>query len=254
MWIVRLALRRQYTFIVMALLILILGAVTISRTPTDVFPSIDIPVVSVIWSYAGISPEDMAKRVTTISERAATTTVADIEHIESQSMPGITRYQVLLPARSGESRSRRRPVDGDHARPLLRIVSALVPRHRSDHRLQALPACPILQLGCGRQLAMSETQIYDNGTNFVRTQLATDSRARRLRSPYGGKSRQIMVDLDIPALQAKGLSPNDVNNAINSTEPRFFPLERQRSGQDGNTTSFLNGSPNVIDRPQQPAN
>src|ERR1041384_5464827 len=90
MWIVQLALRRPYTFIVMALLIVILGVFTIQRTPTDVFPVIDVPVVSVIWSDNGISPDDMAKRITTISERAATTTVADIEHIESQSMPGIT--------------------------------------------------------------------------------------------------------------------------------------------------------------------
>src|SRR5580700_7696354 len=90
MWIVRLALRRQYTFIVMALLILILGFVTIERTPTDIFPTIDIPVVSMIWSYGGMPPSDMEKRITTISERAATTTVSNLEHIESQSMPGVS--------------------------------------------------------------------------------------------------------------------------------------------------------------------
>src|SRR5277367_4986877 len=89
MWIVKLALRRPYTFIVMAMLILILGIVTIQRTPTDVFPTIDIPVVSVIWSYGGISPDEMEKRIVTISERAATTTVNDIEHIESSSLPGV---------------------------------------------------------------------------------------------------------------------------------------------------------------------
>ena len=237
MWIVRLALRRQYTFIVMALLILILGAVTISRTPTDIFPSIDIPVVSVIWSYGGISPEDMAKRITTISERAATTTVADIEHIESSSLPGITvikfyfqpgaRVDAGVAQLTSISQTLLRALPPGTTPPLIIRYSA--------------SSVPVLQIGVSSE-KLSETQLYDYGSFFVRTQLATIQGAA-VPLPYGGKSRQIMVDLDLQALQAKGLSPMDVNNAI-SAQNLLLPTGTAKIGTIEYNV-FLNSSPSV---------
>src|SRR5579871_1858031 len=200
MWIVQLALRRPYTFVVMAVLILILGVVTIQRTPTDIFPVIDIPVVSVIWSYGGISPDDMEKRIATISERAATTTVADIEHIESQSLPGLTvikfYFQPGAKVEAGVAQLT------SIMQTILRVMPPgitppLIIRYSAS-------SVPILQLGVGSK-SLSEQQLYDYGLNFVRTQLATVQGAS-IPLPYGGKARQIMVDLDMQALQSKGMS------------------------------------------------
>jgi len=223
----------------MALLIMVMGAFTVSRTPTDVFPSINIPVVTVIWSYNGFSPDDMAKRICTISERAATTTVSDIEHIESQSMPGISvikfYFQPTAKVELGVAQ-------------LTSIMQTL---------LRAFPAgttppliiqssassVPILQLGLGGK-GMSETQLYDAGTNFVRTQLATIQGAS-IATPYGGKPRQVMVDLDIPALQSKGLSPLDVSNAI-SLQNLILPSGTEKLGSK-EVNVVLNGSPNAIE-------
>ncbi len=210
MWIVQLALRRPYTFIVMALLILIMGVVTIQRTPTDVFPNIDIPVVTVIWTYAGVSPEDMEKRIVTISERAATTTVADIEHIESQSLPGICviRFYFQPGAKVEAGVAQLTSINSTILRVLPPgITPPLIIRYSAS-------SVPVLQMGVGSK-TLSEQQLYDYSTNFVRTQLATVQGAS-IPLPYGGKPRQIMVDLDPQAMQAKGLSGVDVANAINA--------------------------------------
>ena len=210
MWIVQLALRRPYTFIVMALLIVIMGIVTIQRTPTDVFPNIDIPVVSVIWTYAGVSPDDMEKRIVTISERAATTTVADIEHIESSSLPGVSviRFYFQPGAKVEAGVAQLTSINGTILRILPPgITPPLIIRYSAS-------SVPVLQMGVGSK-TLSEQQLYDYGTNFVRTQLATVQGAS-IPTPYGGKPRQIMVDLDPQALQAKGLSGVDVANAINA--------------------------------------
>lgn len=237
MWIVRLALRRQYTFIVMSLLILILGIVTIERTPTDIFPNIDIPVVSMIWSYGGISPDDMAKRITTISERAATTTVADIEHIESQSMSGVTVIKFFFqPGAKVEAGVAQLT---SISNTLLRILPPgttppLIIRYSAS-------SVPVLQLGLTSK-TLSETQMNDLGTNFVRTQLSTVQGAS-VPPPYGGKSRQIMVDLDPQALQAKGLSPIDVSSAI-SAQNLILPTGTAKIGEREYNV-FLNSSPNV---------
>ena len=237
MWIVRLALRRQYTFIVMALLILILGGVTISRTPTDVFPNIDIPIVTQIWTYTGISPDDMAKRITTISERAATTTVGDLEHIESQSMPGVTviKYFFQPGAKIEAGVAELTSI----SQTLLRIMPPgmtppLIIRYSAS-------SVPILQLGLSSK-TLSETQLYDLGTQFLRTQLATVQGAS-VPTPYGGKSRQIMVDLDLPALQAKGLSPVDVSNAL-SAQNLILPGGTEKIGKREYNV-FLNSSPDA---------
>ena len=206
MWIVQLALRRPYTFIVMALVIVILGITTIQRTPTDVFPVIDIPVVSVIWSYGGISPEDMEKRICMISERAATTTVANIEHIESQSIPGVTviKFYFQPGAKVEAGVAQLTSIN----QTILRI---LPPGTMPPLILQfSASSVPIVQLGLSSK-TLSEQQLYDSGLNFIRTQLATVQGAS-IPLPYGGKARQIMVDLDIPALQSKGLTPIDAHS------------------------------------------
>jgi len=237
MWIVKLALQRKYTFIVMSIIILILGVVTIEKTPTDVFPNIDIPVVSMIYAYNGISPPDMEKRITTITERAATTTVADLEHIESQSLPGVTVIKFFFqPGAKVEAGVAQLT---SISQTLLRIMppgttAPLIVRYSAS-------SVPILQLGLNSK-TLSETQLSDFGTNVIRTQLATVQGAS-VPSPFGGKSRQIMVDLDIPSLQAKGLSPIEVSNAINA-QNLMLPSGTAKFGSR-EYSIFLNSSPDV---------
>ena len=238
MWIVQLALRRPYTFVVMAILILLLGIVTVQRAPTDVFPTIDIPVVSVIWSYSGISPDDMEKRIVTVSERAATTTVNDIEHIESQSLPGVSvikfYFQPGAKVEAGVAQLT------SITQTILRVLPPgitppLIIRYSAS-------SVPILQLGLSSK-TLSEQQLYDNGTNFVRTGLSAVQGAS-IPLPYGGKPRQIMVDLDMQALVAKGLSPIDVSNAINAQNLILPAGTAKMGGSEYNVR--LNSSPDAI--------
>jgi multidrug efflux pump subunit AcrB len=208
MWIVRLALRRPYTFAVFALLLLILGPLSILNTPTDIFPNIDIPVVSIVWQYTGLSAVDMANRIVTQTERTLTTTVDNIDHIESQSLVGVAVVKVYF-------------------QPHVNIATAIAQITAvSQTQLRFLPqgttpplvitytasSVPILQLGLSGE-GLSEQQLNDFGLNFIRTQLATIEGAAS-PFPYGGKQRQVQVDLNLSALQARGLSPNDVVNAI----------------------------------------
>ncbi len=210
MWIVRLALRRPYTFAVFAFLILLLGVFSIVSMPTDIFPNIDIPVVTVVWQYAGLSAQEMSTRIVFNSERGMTTTVNDIEHIESQSLNGIAIIKIFF-------------------QPHVNIGSAVAQvTSISQVQLRQLPpgttppfiiqynasSVPVLQLGLSGQ-GLNEQQLNDLGQNAIRTQLATIEGAQT-PFPYGGKQRQIQVDLDLHALQAKGLSPVDVVNAINA--------------------------------------
>src|SRR5450755_2540581 len=208
MWIVRLALRRPYTFVVVALVILILGPLTILRTPTDIFPNINIPVVSVIWFYGGLSAPEMSNRMISGFERGLTTTVNDIEHIESQTLAGISVVKIFF--RQGAS------IDAAVAQ-----VTAI-----SQTNIRSMPpgtvpplviaynasTVPVLQLALSGQ-GLSEQQLFDLGNSFIRSQLATVQGAA-IPFPYGGKQRQIQVDLDLSALQANGLAPVDVVNAI----------------------------------------
>jgi CzcA family heavy metal efflux pump len=210
MWIVALALRRPYTFIVMALVIIILTPITILRTPTDIFPSIDIPVVSVVWFYSGLSPQDMADRIVANSERGITTTVNDIEHMESQSVYGLGVIKVFF-----------RP--GTNVQGAIAQITAI-----AQTTVRSLPpgttppliisysasTTPIIQLGLSSK-TLPEQQLFDLGQNFLRNFLATVPGAAT-PYPYGGKIRQIQVDLDLPKLQAYGLSPNDIVNAVNA--------------------------------------
>src|SRR5271154_2884888 len=210
MWIVRLALRRPYTFVVMSILLLILGPVSILRTPTDIFPNIDIPVVSVIWNYTGLSPEEMSNRIIFQYERVLTTTVNDIEHIESQSLNGIGIVKIFFHpgVQIGNAVAQVTAI----SQTLLRQLPAgttppLVIQYNAS-------SVPILQLALSGQ-GLSEQQLGDIGFNFVLPRLVSVPGAA-IPYPYGGKQRQVQVDLDTNALQAKGLSPLDVVNAINN--------------------------------------
>ena len=210
MWIVRLALRRPYTFAVFALLILILGAYSIASMPTDIFPNIDIPVVTVVWNYTGLSAQEMSTRVVFNSERGVTTTVNDVEHIESQSLNGIGVIKIYF-------------------QPHVNVANAVAQVTAiSQVQLRSLPpgttppfiiqynasSVPVLMLGLSGT-GLSEQQLNDLATNTIRTQMATVEGAQT-PFPYGGKQRQIQVDIDPKALQAQGLSPADVVNAVSA--------------------------------------
>jgi multidrug efflux pump subunit AcrB len=208
MWIVRLALRRPYTFVIMAIFIAILGGVAIVTMPVDIFPYIDIPVVSVIWQYNGLSPEEMEKRVVSVFERTVTTTVNDIEHMESQAYSGISITRIYFQPN----------VKIDMAVAQVTAISQTLLRTFPPGMFPPgilkfdASSVPILQLGLGSD-SLSEQQLFDYGQNFIRTQLST-VRGISVMLPQGGKQRQIMVDLDPDELYAKQVSPADVSNAL----------------------------------------
>jgi multidrug efflux pump subunit AcrB len=238
MWIVRLALRRPYTFTVMAILIVLMGIVTISRMATDIFPKIDIPVVSVIWSFPGVAPEEMEKRFVTVTERAMTTTVNDIEHIESQSYNGVSVIKVFF--HEGAKVEAGVAQITSITQTLLRI---LPPGTTPPLILQySASNVPILQLGLTSK-TLSEQDLYDLGLNFIRTQLATVQGAQ-VPLPYGGKSRQVMVDIDPEKLFGKGLSPADVSNALNAQNV-ILPAGTEKIG-DREYNVRLNSSPELL--------
>jgi len=238
MWIVRLALRRPYTFTVMAILVVLMGIVTITRMATDIFPKIDIPVVSVIWSFPGVAPEEMEKRFVTVTERAMTTTVNDIEHIESQSYNGVSVIKVFF--HEGAKVEAGVAQITSITQTLLRI---LPPGTTPPLILQySASNVPILQLGLTSK-TLSEQDLYDLGLNFIRTQLATVQGAQ-VPLPYGGKSRQVMVDIDPQKLFGKGLSPADVSSALNAQNV-ILPAGTQKIG-DREYNVRLNSSPELL--------
>jgi CzcA family heavy metal efflux pump len=209
MWIVRLALRRPYTFIVAAILLLILGVFSILRTPTDIFPNINIPVVSVLWNYNGLSPEEVSNRIIFQYERFLTTTVNNIEHVESQSWNGRGIVKVFFQpgVNIGNAVAQVTSVSQTaiHSMPPGTLPPLVIQYNASS--------VPILQLGLSGE-GLSEQQLWDLGLNFLRTDLVTIN-GIAIPYPYGGKQRQVEVDLNPQELQAKGLSPADVVNAIN---------------------------------------
>jgi multidrug efflux pump subunit AcrB len=210
MWIVRLALRRPYTFIVLAILLFILGPIAIMRTPTDIFPNINIPVVSIVWSYNGFSAEDMANRITSNYERALTSDVDDIEHIESQSLNGVSVVKIFF--HPGADINRAIAEAASNSASILRVLPpGTLPPNIITYNASTVP---ILQLGLSSD-TLPEQTLYDLGNSFIRTQLATVQGAA-VPLPFGGKIRQIMVNIDPAALQAKGLAPIDVVNAVNA--------------------------------------
>ncbi|MDW5267665.1 MULTISPECIES: efflux RND transporter permease subunit [Acidobacteriaceae] len=208
MWIVRLALRRPYTFAVLTILLMILGPLAVSNMPVDIFPNINIPVVSMIWEYTGLSPQQMADRIVTRSERSLTTTVNNIEHIESQSLNGIGVIKIFFQPNVNIANAVAQVTAIGQTQ-----LKQLPPGTTSPLILQySASSVPILQLGLSGQ-GLSEQQLNDFGLNFIRTPLVTVPGAG-IPYPYGGKQRQVQVDLNIQALQAKGLSPSDVVNTI----------------------------------------
>jgi multidrug efflux pump subunit AcrB len=210
MWIVRLALRRPYTFIVLAILLFILGPIAIIRTPTDIFPNIDIPVVSIVWSFNGFSAEEMANRITSNYERALTSDVDDIEHIESQSLNGVAVVKIFF--HQGADINRAIAEAASNSASILKVLPpGTLPPNIITYNASTVP---ILQLGLSSD-TLPEQTLYDLGNSFIRTQLATVQGAA-VPLPFGGKIRQIMVNIDPAALQAKGLAPADVVNAVNA--------------------------------------
>src|SRR5437867_3459694 len=239
MWIVRLALRRPYTFVVMALLILLLGVLSIATTPTDIFPEIDIPVVSLIWDYQGLATAEMANQITTFSEYTLSSAVNDVRNIESQTLNGISVIRVYFQPN----------VQIDAAVAQITAVSQTILRRMPPGTVPPFifrynaSSVPIIQLSLGGT-TLSEAQLYDYGIYRVRQQLAP-IRGATLPLPYGGKPRQIMVDLDPQALLAKGLSPVDVSAAINA-QNLTLPTGSVKVGSREYTVS-LNSSPPAID-------
>ncbi len=238
MWIVRVALRRPYTFVVLAILILILGTLSIFRTPTDIFPNINIPVVSIIWNYTGLSPTEMSNRIITLQERNLTTIVNDIEHIESQSLNGIAVIKVFfhpgvnismaIAQIAGQSQTQLKQLPAGTTPPLIITYSA--------------SSVPILQMALSGP-TLSEQQLNDLGLNFIRPQL-TSVPGTAVPYPYGGKQRQVQVDLNTAALQSKGLSPLDVVNAI-SAQNLILPSGTAKIGKFEYNVD-MNGSPTTI--------
>src|SRR2546430_2011922 len=230
MWIVRLALRRPYTFVVMAILILIMGTLAILRTPTDIFPNINIPVVSIIWNFNGLVPQDMSDRIVSITERALTTTVDNIEHIESQSLYGVAVVKVFLQPTANiqqgiaqitaVSQTQLRQLPTGTTPPLILAYSA--------------SSVPVLQLALSGQ-NLSEQQLNDYGLNSIRTQLITVPGAS-VPYPYGGKQCPEAVDLNTKALQSKGLSALAVANAISGLDLNL-PPSTAKIGSPGHAVS-----------------
>jgi multidrug efflux pump subunit AcrB len=208
MWIVRVALDRPYTFIVLAVLILVLSPVMISRTPTDIFPNIDIPVIAVAWQYTGMNPEELEGRLTSAYERLLTTVVDNIEHIESTTVNGQAIVKIYLQHGAGLDTANTQVTAGSQA--ILRLLPpGTLPPIIINYSASSVP---ILQLGLSGN-GLSEQQLNDLGQNFLRPQLVTVP-AAVIPFLYGGKQRQVMVDLNPGLLQSKGLSPQDVLNAV----------------------------------------
>ena len=210
MWIVRLALNRPYTFIVLALLIFIISPVMISRTPTDIFPSIDIPVISVAWQYSGLNSEELEGRLTTAYEKALTALVDNIQHIESTTYSGTAVVKIFL--QPGASLDTANAQVGAASEFMLRSLPAgTLPPEIINFSASSVP---VLQIGLSGS-GLSEQQLNDASQNYVRPQLITVPGAV-VPNPYGGKQRQVMINMDQQLMQEKGVSATDVLNAVNA--------------------------------------
>ena len=238
MWIVRLALRRPYTFVVLALLIAVLGIVSVASMPIDIFPAINIPVVNVIWNYSGLSPTEMQDRIVTTSERAFTTTVTGIEHIESVSLRGVAVTRLFFHPNV--------PIEAAIAQinaQAQQIVRALPPGIFPPLIIQYNAARVPVVLASLSSDVLPEQQLNDLGNNFIRTQLVTVPGAA-VPLPYGGKVRVVNVDIDPDALYARGLSPQDVSNAI-LTQNVILPAGTAKIGTREYDVA-TNSSPEVL--------
>src|SRR5215813_5212981 len=238
MWIVALALRRPYTFVVMALLIVILTPVVLLRTPTDIFPDINIPVISVVWNYQGLSPKDMADRIVGQTERGLTTLVDNIEHIESQSLNGTAVVKIYFHPTANIQTALAQVTA------ISQTAIRFLPPGATPHLIiqYSASSVPILQVGMNSKTE-PEQALNDYALNFVRTQLITVEGAA-VPYPYGGKFRLVSVDLDTAALQATHLTPVDVVNAI-SAQNLILPSGTAKLGELEHQVQ-LNASPQSI--------
>ena len=238
MWIVKLALRRPYTFVVMAVLIAVLGGMSIVSMPKDIFPYIDIPVVSVVWSYTGISPDEMMSRISTVFERAVTSTVNDVEHVESNAYNGVSVVRIYFQPNVKIDLAIAQTIAV--TAPVQRIMPpGIFPPGVLKYDASTVP---ILQLSLSGN-NLSEQEIYDAGQNIIRNQLAVIQGAT-VPPPFGGKQRQIMVDIDPAALYARGLSATDVSNALN-LQSLILPSGTAKMG-DREYWVKLNSSPTTV--------
>ena len=239
MWLVRIALKRPYTFIVMSMLIVVVGTMSILRMPTDIFPEVDIPVISVIWNYGGLQPQEMEKRIVNNFERFLTTIVNDIEHVESQTLTGISVIKIFLqPGASVEAATAQVTAVAQTAVRSMPpgTVPPLIIRYSASN-------VPILQVAMQSE-TLSEQQLFDYAINFVRADLVT-VRGVQIPYPYGGKQRQIMVDIDPLRLYAWGLSPRDVQTAI-GTQNVILPAGTAKMGANEYPV-LINSSPEALE-------
>ncbi len=237
--IVKIALRRPYTFVVLALLILIFGVLAILRTPTDIFPNIRIPVISVVWQYAGLPPDGMSGRITTAFQRVLTTTVNDIEHIEANSYTGFGVIKVFFQP-GADINTANAQVTAIAQTILRQMPPGVNPPMILNYNASTVG---ILQLALSGE-GMTEQELSDLGINFIRTQLVTVPGAA-VPYPFGGKNRQIQIDLDPTALQARGLSGTDVANAL-AAQNLITPVGTQKIGGFEYVIN-LNNSPSAIE-------
>ncbi len=238
MWIVKLALRRPYTFVVLSLLIFILGVGSAIETPKDIFPYIDIPVVTIVWTYSGLPPNEMEGRMVTVCERALTTTVNDIEHTESESYQGVAVVKVFFqPTVKVE-------LAISQVTSIVQTILRVLPPGTFPPAIVKYDASsvPILQLGLSGE-GLNEEDFYDLGLNFIRPRLAT-VRGASVPLPYGGKVRQIMVDTDPNAMYARHLSATDISLALNQ-QNLILPAGTARLG-DREFVVKVNSSPTEI--------
>jgi multidrug efflux pump subunit AcrB len=238
MWIVQVALRRPYTFLVMALVILLATPLVLRKMSTDIFPEIDIPVVSIVWTYAGLSAQEMGQRITAVTERTLTTTVTDIEHVESQSFYGLSVTKVFFQPNANIPTAIAQIVATEQQQ-LKQLPPGALPPLIIKYSASAIP---VIQLGISSP-TMTEPALFDAAFNFLRPRLVTIPGVA-VPYPYGGKSRLISVDLDTSALLAKGLTPNDIVNAVNA-QNLILPSGTVKIS----STEFaiaLNGSPDTI--------
>ena len=236
--IVKVALQRPYTFIVLALLLLIVGPLAAMRTPTDIFPDIKIPVIAVAWQYTGLPPEDMSGRISTLFQRALTTTVNDIEHIEANSYAGIGVVKIFFQPGVNVA------VANAQVTAISQVVTKQMPPGITPPLILNYNAStvPILQLALSGK-GLSEQNLFDLGVNAVRTPLVTVQGAA-IPYPYGGKQRQVQIDLDPAALQSRGLSAQDVANAL-AAQNLIVPIGTQKIGSLEYTLQ-LNNAPSAV--------
>src|SRR5450759_1940764 len=239
LWIVRVALSRPYTFIVLALLIMILGPLVYVNMRTDIFPDIKVPVVSAIWNYNGLPPADMSNRIVTYYERQLSTSVNDIEHIESQSLPGVAIVKIFFQP-SVDINAAVSQVTALSQTVLKRLPPGITPPLILSYNASSVA---VMQLALSSDTLL-DNQLFDISNNFIRPQLAQVQGAA-VPSPYGGKNRQISVDLDMQALRSKGLSPQDVSNAI-LTQNLILPAGTEKIGRFEYNV-MLNARPNALD-------